>query len=268
MTNVQIYSTANDRRGLLCEVDEQTIITHSNTIRDALAAKDFSGQQKQVDVMGAPVGALIFVLDKIKKFGGRVHIKPGNRPLEKVIALWQAIVVLDVQPKQGHVVGQITNMIAQSMPSPRSLLLVHTAFGDLAHHSKPWRTMVHQVGWGAANGNFSKDETIALSKAAKQHPALYDAIEEKYQGQRRIIDQRNAQKAEKAEKCEEAKARRKNRQQARDASLRYAEQREQRGWEEANGLRAASEETVLNRMQHQADFPVYLAKGTRAEDVL
>ena len=261
MAVIQLYLTYGNRTAFLRNVDQTIIKKHSATIRDALQAVDPNAQSKRVKLVNVSPGPLNWVLDRIISHRERLHIKVGDRQLHLVVALYETVEALRLEPAQPQIDGHIVGYLAHEKISPAGMKAVNAVFEGRQQTSKFWGVMVHQIARDIQLcTKYTAKEFNELEEEAKKHPSLFAAVNNKVQE----LQSRQARYEAAIVKKQEAQDAKKDRKQAheeqndRDAEVddRVREYDEIRWWEESNGLRATSEETVELIRTHKFAYKV------------
>jgi len=167
---------------LLDAVPEERIRAHSASINRALAPRDDDpSTEKTICLFGAAPAALIYVIHRIagKKETRDLHIKVHDMQLERVLAVWEATEVLDVQPPQPHIEGHVIGYISHHAITPEQMWVVAVASLRRRQSSKIFRTLIHQVAWNLVHQRYSEDEAQAMQDKAKEWPDLHFTIDKK-----------------------------------------------------------------------------------------
>ncbi|KAK5173297.1 uncharacterized protein LTR77_001978 [Saxophila tyrrhenica] len=237
-------SVFHGKDGMLTQLrimNEQLLSRCSCTARDLL--QDQKGAEKAVTIFGVGSAPLNYVLEEIQRHGTDVYIKTHREPLDRAVAIFQAVEALAVDPAQPQVEGSIVQFIAHNKLEPRWMVAVHLAFESRIDSSKAWTTMVHQLAWDLNNGNYEAEEAAAPQKAASAHPSLHQAIDEKIENlenRRSNYDEASTKFAARKERIAEKQSR----TRVRDIHQRVHDHNNQLRYEETHGMREASEATV------------------------
>ena len=121
MPAVEIYVLRDGTTTFLRKVDEAIVSKHSKTIRDVLASVPPKARGKYVTLSGAAPAAVDFVIQQIVNKGSKLKIKIGKLPLERAVAIYEAVETLQVEPRQAQVEGHIVACVAHAKVSPTGL---------------------------------------------------------------------------------------------------------------------------------------------------
>jgi len=250
MAQVKIYVTKNGTSTLVRTLPESLLSKCSRTIRNLL--ENQHGLEKEVHFTGISPAPLDFVLTEILKNGTKTYIRVHKEPLERAVAIFQAIEALAVEPPQPQVDGFIVQHIAHNQITPQGMVAVHLAYESRKETSKAWPTMVHQMSWDFTNGHYEADDAAALQNAADPYPTLLAAVDAKI----KYLEQRRENFGEASARFggqESGHSRgrqgsgpgRGGRQGRTRRGIRGADSgAKQRWYEEVHGMRVASEATV------------------------
>lgn len=252
MPAVEIYVLRDGTTTFLRKVDEAIVSKHSKTIRDVLASVPPKARGKYVTLSGAAPAAVDFVIQQIVNKGSKLKIKIGKLPLERAVAIYEAVETLQVEPRQAQVEGHIVGFVAHAKVSPTGLQAVHKVFFNRQQTSKAWDTLVHHVGRSfQRREDYTNEEFDQLANVIRQQPTLYTAINAKIADLQQRKANYDAVMAKKKAATEAWEARKEARKaaahEAAEASRQdreYRQRQQDRWWEEAHGLRPASEKTV------------------------
>ncbi|KAK3723713.1 hypothetical protein LTR37_001594 [Vermiconidia calcicola] len=281
MLSVNLLLREGAKEAFLINIDETIISKHSSTVREALKDCDPKQDPKKIYLFGVAFTPLRYILEEILRKTPNVHFKVAGDTLFRAVVILQVVNALGVEPKQYHIEGYVTHYIANNKLVPEDMGIIEKAFGPQEIASKPWRVMIHQLAYDVVHQNYTDEEREELAKETdKHHPNLKLHLNTKvaelelkaanYQKKMEVIEEAKAKKKEfwKAKKeaskvaakerkaaVEEKKAAaeekkqfwkaQKEAQKAAAEEKRLAqEKREQKWWEEANGFRPASADTV------------------------
>lgn len=194
MSTVQLFLQIATGPVLLDSIDEDRIRAHSSRVDDTLGPKTTTSLPiKTVTLTGAAPGPLKYILERIKnnQQGRTLHIKVHDMPLPKVVAVFEAYDVLQVQPAQLQIENHIVGHISHHVTAPDEMVAVARCFYQRQETSRVWRVLIQQVGWNVVHGKYTSEQTEHLQKTAREaYPALENEVVEKIKELKAKKDQR------------------------------------------------------------------------------
>ena len=243
MPTIRLFFNDPNRVLPLGEFDEALITKHSKTVRDALQTVNANQPVKDVYLEGASAGPLKYVLTEIKNRGSDIYLNMTGNPLDRCVAIYQAIEVLQVEPDQlQRTHGHIVQHIAHNPLTPADVKATWTVF-ESRTNSKVYRTLIHHLAFDFVGGRYSTKEATALQNAAS--PALSTAV-----------DARMEELEESRANTAASKAKKDDQKRSKEINRRVREFKEQEEYEESEGLRPASEETIRRAINERPGFTV------------
>ena len=237
--------------------NENQLIRISTKARDELASQTAVPNVWVLEHMNKQ--ALKDVLSRALKFGPSLRLIANGMSIIDVIQMLNVVETLGISPPQKQIEGHLVHLLSHSQITPAVMAAVHECFGQQGDGSRPWRVMVHQIAFDVANENLTIARRDELEAAATPYPDLDDAIYQKFlvlkgcKEHKERMQKRNQKlqvKQQKREYTDHHKrgARKPTSQLSGPGPKKtfetFHEKNEKVWFEEENGLRAVSENTV------------------------
>ena len=239
--------------------DEKALIRISTRARDDLATQNTVPKVWNLEDMEKK--ALEDVLSRGLRHGARLHLNANGRSMMDLIELLHVVETLGITPPQKQVEGHLVHLLTHSAITPTEMVAVHKRFGYDGEESRPWRVMVQTIAFDVAHDKRSGASLLELNKAATPYPDLDNAVKEKIAHLRACKEHIEEVKQHK-EQDRRAKQQKRSGKlphstpqgssgQKKKAFESFHEKNEKIWFEEENGLRATSENTVAWIKQHK-----------------
>lgn len=178
MSSVQLFHrSATGTESLVGVIDGDLIKAHSATIRNLIATRP-QDIIHRVTLRGPTVEGLKLVLDQVQVLQNDevLEININTRNIEKAIDVHRAVECMKIEPPQTKIEGHLNGFLSHELPTPKEMVAIHNAYGaPSSAYVKVWNTMVHTIAYKWVGGDIPQD-TIALKRVARDHPALDAAL--------------------------------------------------------------------------------------------
>ena len=179
MAQVQVWLVIEHQNKLVITLAESKIRAHSAAIAHLLDVKSHPNPAiKQVffDRL-ASLGAMDFLLARIKSHDRTVlHIKVHDLPLQRVVAIWEASVLLQLQPEQPQIERGLIGEISHRQLTPDEMVTVARVAFQNQHSSRMWDVLVQQLSWDIVHDRYDDKQRKELFAAAAPYQALVEAV--------------------------------------------------------------------------------------------
>ena len=242
--------------------DEKALIRISTKARDDLATQNALPKVWTLEDMDKK--ALEDVLSRGLRYGTRLHLNANGRSMMGLIELLHVVKTLGITPPQKQVEGHLVHLLTHSAITPTEMVAVHQRFGYNGEESRPWRVMVQTIAFDVAHGKRSVASLLELNKAATPYPDLDNAVKEKIAHLRACKERKEEVRQHKEQERQAKQQKRSGKKpqppqpssqgsngQKKKTFESFHEKNEKIRFEEENGLRATSENTVAWIKQHK-----------------
>ena len=238
--------------------DEKALIRISTKARDDLATQ--TTVPKVWTLEDVEKKALEDILSRALRYGQRLHLNANGKTMMDLIELVHIVETLGIMPPQKQVEGHLVHLLTPSAITPTEMVAVHKRFGYNGEESRPWRVMVQTIAFDVAHDKRSGASLLELNKAAAPYPHLDNAVKEKIAHLRACKEHKEELKQRKEQEHQAKQQKRSGKSQnstqgsngQKKMTFESSNEKNEKIWfEEENGLRATSENTVTWIKQHK-----------------